>query len=279
MHIRSQDHNENRRNNSGLNSVSNVRKLTLLNLALHDCAEQLPLSPSTTQIPGKNDNGDRDTMLALDTLLNLTSEFIEILKGSRFAEQCRNSRQNSPLFPAEFERAVDDPSSNSFACSHESQWSGTQASTIPLCGPKGWDEETMSIATSCHSYLVEIYASVFRMIQDCIKYALVPKLGKNWTVFLPSLKVGSFSSPLVRVDSNTPVSPGTSSTYILMLTMFSWQFWRQIEDIIRGVVENPSVVVSKNTDSAADTMWITMKDRTSYLLQTISIVKGAINGC
>lgn len=128
------------------------------------------------------------------------------------------------------------------------------------------NEATALMVGSCHSRLAETYGTIFSLIQRCIQHSL-PPVCLDWTVVLPQVQLGSLTSNAMRVDAQTQLSPGKTTMYMLMITVFSSQLWTQLIEVVRG--QHPMPVVASGATSLAHTVWTEMVDRVDGLLQTI----------
>lgn len=127
------------------------------------------------------------------------------------------------------------------------------------------DEATVLMSLSCYRRLIEIYATIFEMMHVCIKHSLPPDISNNWVTILPQLQVGSFATPPVQVDINTPLSSETSLMYMLTITMVSSQLWGKLENLLRINGDVPDTLETK--------IWKSMEEDTSRMCQTISSTK------
>lgn len=187
-YIRIEDHDTNDR--LGSSPTSAIRKLANLNVALYECATRLPsmaeAGVSSAGIAGDGVRGSRKARLfALDDLFRLTTEFIDVLKCLS-PLQCETSATLSSMDPKQ-------PGAQSALSlvAYSQQFShpglpGTRTGMEPpFSSFSHVDEATMFMVVSCHCHLMEIYISIFQMMQACIEYSLAPQIGKDWAIILP----------------------------------------------------------------------------------------------
>lgn len=264
---------------------STVQKLANLDVALYECGLKLPYStkPDGTSTEHEIDSSREAKLFAIDEIFRLTADFIESVRNLSGAES--HERAHLPSI---------DPRQLVFQPSQKVVMNGQQTCDINNLNPAGMglkrnpfsqvDEATMFMIMSCHSRLIEIYTSVFQMMQACIEHSLAPQMGKGWGVILPRLQIGSVASLPVHVDIDTPVSSAISSMYMLMITMISSQLWGQLASATRvgDGVNIDSATMSSSGFS--DTILYTLTDKnerimrvidaTSHLLQPSSTVSG-----
>lgn len=273
---RTEDHDTN--DLLGSSYTSAVRRLASLNVALYECAANLPsmaeAGVSSAVVTGKGVHGSRQaTLFAIDELFLLTTEFIAVIKCLSLVG-CETSASFSSMDPKQ-------PGAQSarplFAYSDQLLHAGQPVARTEAGPPSRTfsqvDEATMFMVVSCHFRLTQIYLSIFQMMQTCIQHSLVPQMGKDWAIILPRLQVGSLASPPVHVDVNTPLSSAMGSMYMLMITMLSSQLWEQIADVVRAGLNGPMDSASASGYTLAHTMWDTVTDGTDRLSQTIDATK------
>ena len=273
---RTEDHDTNDRLGSSYTSA--VSRLASLNVALYECAANLPsmadAGVNSAAVTGKGVHGSRKaTLFALDELFRLTTEYITLIECLSLV-QCGTSTNFSSVNPKQ-------PGAQSarplFTYRHQLLHAGQPLIRTDVSPPSRTfsqvDEATIYMAVSCHCRLIEIYVSIFQMMQACIEHSLVPQMGKDWAITLPQLQVGCLTSPPVRVDVNTPLSPATESMYMLMITMLSSQLWEQLADVVRAGVNGPIDSASASGYALAHTIWDTVTEKTDRLSQTIDTTK------
>jgi len=275
-YMRIEDHDTN--DSLGTSSTSAVRRLASLNVALYECAANLPLvaeqGVSSAGIASNRVRGSRKaTLFALDVLFRLTTEFIDVMECLSLAD-CETGVTLPSIDPRQpGAQSALSPVANSQQSSHSGQPVTMTGLKPPSRSFSHLDEGTTFMVVSCHCRLTEIYVSIFQMIQACINFSLVPQLDKDWAIILPHLQIGSLTSPPVHVDVNTPLSPATSSIYMLMVTMLSSQLWEKLAIMMRGRRDVLTGSASASQCALADTMWDTVTDRTERLSQTIDSTK------
>ncbi|KAL3443349.1 hypothetical protein BJX65DRAFT_285352 [Aspergillus insuetus] len=140
-----------------------------------------------------------------------------------------------------------------------------------LCGiDSTTDEPTILMVRACHSRLTQIYTAIFSMMQRCLQHAGVPPRPRpNGTIVLPTVQLGSLSSPSLHVDFENPLSIGKAFMYMWMVAVFSGQLWRQLADVMREryVAAGRSLVY---------TLWKEMGERVEGLLETIDTTKALL---
>ncbi|KAK3178682.1 hypothetical protein OEA41_000819 [Lepraria neglecta] len=281
-YIRTEDHATSDR--LAASPASAVRKLASLNVALYECAAQLPstakVGVSSAGIAGNSVRGSRKaTLFAVDELFRLTTEFIDVMKCLSIVE-CETSATLSSMDPKQpGARSTESLVPYSQRLSHAGQPVTRTVMGPPSGSFSHMDEATMFMVVSYHCCLTEIYVSIFQMMQGCIEYSLAPQIDKDWAIILPQLQIGSIASPPVHVDINTPLSSATASMYMLMLTMLSSQLWEQLADVMRAGGDVPTGSASASRCALADTMWDTVTGRTDRLSQTIDATKHLLQRC
>ena len=204
-----------------------VRDLGNLSIALYDCAAQLRFGLSENGQTGvqnveatfKATNSRQKRLFVIDEVFRLTTKFRNIV-GS-LTDTARNSSvisatDNSTssitktILPTSYNEQISDKGTNSTISSAGGPFSHV-------------DEATMLMVMSCHCRLIDIYLSIFHMMQACIEYSLAPQLGDDWAVVLPQLQIGSQAAPPMQVDASSSLSHAKTSMYMLMITMFSSQ--------------------------------------------------------
>ena len=257
---------------------SAIRNLASLNIALCECAENLPC-PSTADLcsAGMADNGECDSrktrLFAIDELFRITTCFIDVV-------QCLSLVENETS-ASSFATSSKQPAAQSLLSLDASSQGSLQGGLkIPEAniGPQSrsllhLDSATKFMVASCHCRLTEIYISLFRMMQACIEHVLAPRMDKDWAVVLPQLQVGSVASPSVHVDIDTPLPSGTSSMYMLMVTMLSSRLCGQLADAMRVGNDVPTSPILGSRYVLADTVWDTVRDGTDRLLRIIEATK------
>lgn len=242
---------------------STVAKIARLEVELYECGLKLPSSVETGSIKIAT---RKAKLFALDELFHLTTDFLDIL-NSLSHEQSEDILTSSLMNPMQPRARSNFPQvTNSQPPSPPTQRAGMK--TRETSGSISYvDQATRFMIISCHCRLTEIYTSLFQMMQACIEHSLAPRKGNDWAIILPELQVGSIASPPVHVDINTPVSPSTSSMYMLIITMLSSQLWERLADAM-GVGD----CITLGTDSRSlltDAVWNAVMDKNSHMSQTI----------
>ncbi|KAL4889019.1 hypothetical protein BDV59DRAFT_187357 [Aspergillus ambiguus] len=135
------------------------------------------------------------------------------------------------------------------------------------------DEATALMVGSCHSRLAEMYTIIFSLMRCCIQRSLAPPR-PNWAMVLPSVQLGSLTSPAVQVDGKTQLPSEKVSLYIRMIAVFSSQLWAQLIDAVRGQHQTP--LVDSGMTPLVHTLWTEMGDRMDILLRTINSTKSLL---
>jgi hypothetical protein len=257
-------------------STSAVRRLASLNVALCECAEKLPsMARGSVSSAGTSDNDRHKTVvLAVDELFRLTADFVELVKTFTFMEYetsdtLSTADQREPTW-ALSPMTCSPQRPHAFLPLTKTGTRPTQRSLSHM------DEATAFMVVSCHCRLVDIYTSIFKMVQACVEHSFVPQLGPNWAVILPRLQVGSFDSPPVTVDANAHLSPITTSMYMVMITMLSSQLWEQLGSTIRAGIDVATGSESMSRCTLVSTMWNTVMVRTDQLVQTINVTQSLL---
>jgi hypothetical protein len=268
-YIRIQDHDLN--DSLATSPLSPIRRLASLSVSLSECVEKLP------SMAGNGMCGSRKTrILAVDELFRLTTEFIDVMRCISVVE-CETSPTLSTIDPKQLSAQLPLAIHSKQLSHSEHQFTTNGLGRSP--GPFSHvDEATVSMVFACHSRLMEIYTSIFHMMQACIEHSLAPQLGQDWAVVLPRLEVGSLSSPPVRVDANTPLKSATAtSMYMLIITMLSSQLWEKLKDLMRAGSGASTASTSELRSTLKETMWSTMIERTDRLLQTMEATNHLLN--
>jgi hypothetical protein len=225
-----------------------VKDLANLNIALYECAAKLPSTRKTRTHSGqtfsKGTHSSReDLKFVFDDLFRLTTQFIGIVQSVT----CLPSQ--STELPVGHEQQV----------SHESP----NIMTINYI-----DEGTIYLIASCHSRLIETYASIFELIQACINFSLPPE-NTEWAIDLPPLQIGSsIASPPLRIDNNTPISLPTSLLYMFMISELSKRLFQQLGDVVRAGFAG-AVEASVTGQALKRTIWGSVNEKNDGLLRTI----------
>lgn len=252
----------------GTSPVSAVRKLASLNVELYECAMKLP-SMARQAEPGSREA----TLFAIDELFCLTTGYIDVLQCFS-PTRCETNISSSSLNPEQLPVQLT-PSIISYSPKFSHLGQPLEGTSVELRSGlfSHVDEATMFMIVSYHCRLVEIYGSLFQMVQACIQHSLAPHKDKDWAVILPRLQVGSVVSPPVQVDIYTPLPPATASMYMLMITMVSSQLWQQLAGIIRNEGNLSVVSTSAPSCSMSESMCVVVTDKTECLLQSINATK------
>jgi hypothetical protein len=249
----------------GLTHSSIIQKLASLDVALYECGLKLPF-PLNARSDSAGIGARKSKLFALDELFRLTTEFLDILTHV-FHEAGQLSL--SPSSTIRTESGVEPMLplfTNSQQFPNTVQSAGIEENSRPF-----WpqDEAIMFRIIACHCRLTEIYVSLFKMMHACIEHSLAPRRDKDWAIILPQLQVGSIiASPPVLVDTDTPVSSTTSSTYMLMITMVSSQVWEQLADKMR-LDHDISMRMGSNS-ILTEAVWGKVTDRNDCMFQTIN---------
>lgn len=266
--------------NDGYGSSSPVRDLANLNVAVHECATNLPSMPEAGLYPKPPIIDKQSTrkvaLFAIDELFRLTSEFVDALKrlasvesdtGAAFASSSVETTRTQPSLPL-LTHTQPSPAGQPVARTGSSLHSGPFSHV---------DEATMLLVMSCHCRLIDTHTSVFRMMQACIEYSIRPQMDKEAVIVLPRLQIGSHTAPAVQVDASTAVSPATSSMYMLMMTMFSTKLCEQMAEVMRTGQGKGGEREEGLPESALlepqQAMWDTMKGQTDRLSRDIDVTR------
>ncbi|KAL3491025.1 hypothetical protein BJX62DRAFT_206030 [Aspergillus germanicus] len=141
-----------------------------------------------------------------------------------------------------------------------------------LCGIQGTDQDepTALMVGACHSRLTAIYTAIFSMMRRCLQHTGGPPRPRpDGSIILPTVQLGSLSSPSLYVDFENPLSIGKAFMYMWMVAVFSGQLWGQLADVMRErhVAAGRSLVY---------TLWKEMGERVDGLLETIDTTKGLL---
>ncbi|KAK9257618.1 hypothetical protein V1519DRAFT_477652, partial [Lipomyces tetrasporus] len=168
---------------------SAVRDLANLNVALYECATQLPcMHKAGVDSPSNCSGGSRKMALfAIDDLFRLTGEFINVVKCLS-PTMCETGPTLSSMDP---EQLGTQPILSLISTNQQLSQRSTQTDVGPPSRSfSHLDEATMHMVISCHCRLIEIYVALFHMMQACVEYSLAPRLGKDWAIVLPRLQFG-----------------------------------------------------------------------------------------
>ena len=262
-----------------------IKDLGKLSLALYDFAAKLPSKPTASSGTGSTDSAwtafggsspRQKRLLVLDEIFSLTTGFVNIVGAlSQHEHDVVGLSQNTP---------VSSTRELIFSAIPEQQIARTDPgiraknSKSPL---SHLDEATMLMVMSCHCRLIDIYLSIFQMMQVCMEYSFPPGVEDNWTVVLPRLQVGSHAAPLMQVDAKTPLSRSTTSMYMLMITMLSSQLCEKVAGVmgVRGDRDSgstPSQRREASEMSEFDVLKARVRDRTERLERTIGTTQGLL---
>lgn len=233
--------------------TSLVRDLANLHVALYDCAAQLPSMPEaggqvTAAITPLGPNPRKKRLFAIDDLFRLTNEFTDLIR-----HLTHDPGSTSP--PTEYAHPGPEP---------------------PPFAPI--DEATTFLILSCHSRLTSIYLSIFHMMQTCIEFSVAPKEKRDWAIVLPRLQVGAHATaPAVQVDVDTPLPSGTSSMYIMMITMLASRLCGELAGVMCGDGGRRADGGGGDEEGSIPSSWYllrtTITDGTDRLRGTIDITK------
>ncbi|KUJ06447.1 uncharacterized protein LY89DRAFT_743775 [Mollisia scopiformis] len=242
---------------------SMVQLLANLDVALYECSLRLP-SPLK---PGINSVGvgmGKSKMFALEELFRLTTDFLAVLTSLAHEGDELNVSTSSTTQTESNADSMLPFFAYSQRFSKITNSAGMEESTRHL---SSLDEPMIFMLMSCHSRLTEIYASLFQMMRACIEHSITPRRDKDWAVILPQLQVGSIASPPVQVDIDNPVTPATSSMYMLMITMLSSQVWHQLANKMR--VSDGIFATLRSGSVLTEAVWYKIMDKNDRMLQTI----------
>ena len=262
-------------------SSSAVRDLANLNIALHDCATKLPSMPEVGVFPPhislrEKQSARKVALFAIDELFGLTSEFIATMKRLSFADpetdsaididKADNHRTESGTPLLTFSQPL--------ARSQPSARLSTNDQPLPF---SQLDESTTLLIISCHSRLIETYVSLFRMMHACLEFNVVPQLEEGAVIILPRLQVGSFAAPSIEVRTGTMPSPGTTSMYMLIITILSTKLCEQLAEAMQMGPEKDRRGEERGNGAAASDsrrgMWNTMNVGTDRLSREIDVTQ------
>jgi hypothetical protein len=240
-----------------------VQMLSNIDVALYECGLKLPF-PVRAGSDSVGTGTRKSKIFALDELFRLTTEFLNIFTCLSHEVGQLNVSPSSTIQTESNDESMLPFLVYSQRLSKTVHSTGMEEPTRPF---SPLDEATMFMIMSCHCRLTETYISLFKMMQTCIEHSLAPRRDKDWAIILPQLQVGSITSPPVQVDINTPVSPATSSMYMLMITMLSSQVWEQLADKMR--VGGWFSVRMGSRSVLTETVWDKIMDKNDRMLQTI----------
>ena len=262
-------------------SSSAIRDLANLSIALHDCATKLPSMPEVGVFPPhislrEKQSARKVALFAIDELFGLTSEFIATMKRLSFADpetdsaidldNADNLRTESATPLLTFSQPL--------ARSQPSARLRINDQPLPF---SHLDESTTLLIMSCHSRLIETYVSLFRMMHACLEFNVVPQLEEGAVIILPRLQVGSFAAPSIEVRTGTMPSPGTTSMYMLIITIFSTKLCEQLAEAMQmGQEKDGKGEERGNGPAASDSrrgMWNTMNVGTDRLSREIDVTR------
>ncbi|KAH8654419.1 hypothetical protein BGZ60DRAFT_532792 [Tricladium varicosporioides] len=253
-----------------------VRKLADLNVALFDCAANFPVNvgDSTGTMEDDIRISRNSAILVFDELFRLTADFVEVIRSI----SGRGSEiSTDPIFRHLEQDVANIERMNMVNIPQTSRMLSMNTNTLQDSPVSGGNEGTLLMVVSCHSHLIEMYSTVFEMIQSCIEHSLVPRMGENWVVVLPRLQVGSLATPPIQVDVRNQLPATKSSMYILMILMLSSQLWEQLANLISAGRDVAPVSTSKPHRTFQDTMWDVLTDRTNSLFQAINATRNMLH--
>ncbi|KAI0143012.1 hypothetical protein GGR57DRAFT_370211 [Xylariaceae sp. FL1272] len=253
---------------------SMIGKLAELNLSIYKCAKKLPsvnsIPPNAT--PRSGSSSPRTFQLfVLDDLFHLSEELIDAM----------SSLTLKPLEgPAASTETVHGSLNTASAESQNIDAFGLLQLSKSM---SHLDYTTSIVVLSCHYQLVDIYTSLFHLIQLCSQNCLrLPVLSPDSGVLLPRIHMGgSVSCPPVRVDVHTPLPPATVTTYINVITMASSRLWTRLaESMTTGFLQVMKEELALDSESCAlSASWNTAFNTTSNLSNTIEATKQMLQLC
>jgi hypothetical protein len=255
---------------------STIRDLANLNVALYESGVKLPCMPEagvrSAHRPSNGQNRSKKvSQFAIDEILNLTTEFIDIMKALSMEYDMSGALSPNSQTPpnAEAVRSL-------VAYTQELSNADRRASTGQFRGFSHVDEATMLIVMSCHCRLIDTYVCIFKMMQDCIAFSKTPKIEENTVIILPRLQFGTYASPPLQVDAHTSPPASITWMYMLVITMLSSPLCDQVAEVMRwedggqarggGVSRDPLL-------SSQGAMWEAMAAKTGQLSRTIGDTK------
>ncbi|KAF2811009.1 uncharacterized protein BDZ99DRAFT_570284 [Mytilinidion resinicola] len=251
--------------------TSAVHKLAALNVALYECAAQIPSVSKEGIISAGGDprKSQKATVFAFDELFRLTTDFIEVVKDLSVEEPTANP----PLSSTDLTQPSTQPSLPLVTYTHPSLSTNTTPlpSSLPTALFAHVDEPTLLLLSSSLTRLATIYASIFEKIYLCLEHSATPVIGRDWAIILPRISVGSIASPPVRVDNDTPlVSKTESSLYMLVFTMLAGQLWGQVGEGM-GLGDG-----AKDGRGLMDVMWDSVRERVEGMVRMVEDTKGLL---
>ncbi|KAI0534034.1 hypothetical protein GGR58DRAFT_484415 [Xylaria digitata] len=289
--------------------TSETGRLTSLNMALYECASKLPSIKASRAEPVGSMNGPYTTdssareamLLSLDDLFCATNEFINVMKSlcpttgcheipptaasasmtriSYHSAQGTNTAASHCIEPhgLTYRQALEPPPR---LTTIEGSCEPGIPSSVIQSSPH-LDEATLLLFLSCHCRLIEIYESLFQVIQKCIKGSYTTSHSPAG-IILPQLQVGGFggvSCPGLRVDFSGPrLPPATVSMHLVLTTTLSSQLWTQIRESMRRRRDfsGPRNRVSAGHLEVADPAWDIAVERTDRVSQTIEAIRNLL---
>ncbi|KAL2818739.1 hypothetical protein BDW59DRAFT_151924 [Aspergillus cavernicola] len=186
------------------------------------------------------------------------------------------TRELANLSIALFELTTNLPSSEETPCASENTRSGTFVfddlfhSTTQFINILQHhlgiiDEATTLMLASCHSRLIEIYATVLSLMERCIQHSGPVRRA----LVLPEVQLGSLSFPAVHVGVDI-LPLGKTAMYMCMIAVFSGDLWVQLADAVKGWQR------VERLESFVRNLWMEMGRRSDTLLVSIENIKGLL---
>lgn len=267
--------------NDSSSSTSAVRGLADLNVALYKCAAKLPTMSEAgvfrpSMLVNDKQSAQQGTLFAIDELFRRTSEFINAV-----------TRLSSSELSADTVLVPDSGDTTgtlhglpvlTYGQTSPADQEVARMGVHSVSGPFSHvDEATMLLIMSCHCRLIDIYLSMFRLMQACIEPSINPRLDNGVAILLPRLQMGSHTVPEVEVNANSTLPTGTtSSMYMLMFTIFSTKLCEQMIELIRAGQGKDSNSAAGSHATFAEpqrAMWKSMKDKTDRLSRDIDTTR------
>ncbi|KAF2488577.1 hypothetical protein BU16DRAFT_623328 [Lophium mytilinum] len=271
---------------------SAVHKLATLNVALYECAAQLPSSSTGDPVATGEDppRSRKPTVFAFDELFRLTTDFIDIVKDLSAEEPTTHltaSAANPALSSSNPTQSSTQPSLplvtytrplSPFSHTSLNPNTSPTIASLPTTLLAHIDEPTLLLLSSSLTRLTTIYASIFEKIHLCLKHSAVPVIGRDWAIVLPRLSVGSIASPPVRVDNATPlVSKTESSLYMLVFTMLAGQLWGQVgEGMGLGEGRRDGDRETREGSGLLDVLWDSVREKVDGMVRMVEETKGLL---
>lgn len=257
-------------NPSDLCPVSVVQNLANLNAAFHECFTKLPSLAGAKSHPTNSglNRTRKEVVFVFDDLFRLTTQFIALIQSSSCI--AKNSLENSvPLYEGKVVKETNVIEDCQYPLNE------IQTATMPDPGTHSepimhMDDATILMIVSCYCRTIEIYLSIFEMMQTCIKFSLPPRTDDNWLLILPHLQIGSgIASPPVQVDIYTPINPTLAKVYLFMVTEVSSRLLEQMTGTMRGIFNIPMDDLLESVSPLRTILWKTVEEKSKHVSQSV----------